>query len=331
MFPVFCSLLSADAVAALVSAQYQLDIASCQFWHRGNSDVYLLETAGLSQYFLKIYHYRQRNRENIGFELQLLSHLKDKGIPVSHPICTVAGNDTLEIEAPEGLRYASLFIRAPGNVAIGDLNPQQGYILGSTLARLHQSGQDFQSSYLRPPLDPRSILENSVSEIIPFLGDLRVDLHSIYHELLRQIPDLLEEAPYWTVCWGDPHSGNVHFSEDQSPTLFDFDQCGYGYRLFDIAKFWQVSLQSGLSSSIRSAFLSGYQSQQLLGNLEISSLNCFTRIAHIWSWSISLNIAKFHDACRLDSSFFIRKLQHLKRIADKELYPKISRQQRTAY
>ncbi|WLT40042.1 hypothetical protein NON20_10690 [Synechocystis sp. B12] len=27
--------------------------------------------------------------------------------------------------------------------------------------------------------------------------------------------------------------------------LFDFDQCGMGWRAFDIAKFLQVSMQSG--------------------------------------------------------------------------------------
>jgi len=323
VFPVFCSLLSIEAVAALVESQYQLEVTSCQFWHRGNSDVYLLETDHIS-YIFKIYHHHLRSRQDIGFELQLLTYLKDDNIPVSSPIYTTKGDDHLEIEAPEGLRYGSLFLRAPGTVALGDLNPQQSYILGAALARLHHSGASFQSSFSRPPLDLESILESSTLEITPYLcKEQQAELISTHHDLLNQISNFPKEAPYWTVCWGDPHSGNVHFTVDQSPTLFDFDQCGYGYRLFDIAKFWQVSLQSGLSSSIRSALLSGYQSQHLLSDLELSSLNYFTRIAHIWSWSISLSVAKCYDGCRLDSSFFTRRLQHLKRIASSELYPKL--------
>ena len=55
---------------------------------------------------------------------------------------------------------------------------------------------------------------------------------------------------------------NVHFTEDNQITLFDFDQCGYGWRVFDIAKFLQVSLSAGIKREIRDAFLAGYQQAQ---------------------------------------------------------------------
>jgi hypothetical protein len=45
LFPVVYSTLDAHALAALAFSNYPIDVSkSCQFWHRGLSDVYLLET-----------------------------------------------------------------------------------------------------------------------------------------------------------------------------------------------------------------------------------------------------------------------------------------------
>ena len=122
------------------------------------------------------------------------------------------------------------------------------------------------------------------------------------------------EEPYWGICWGDPHSGNVHFTEDNQMTLFDFDQCGYGWRAFDIGKFLQVSLQSGLSRKVRDAFLEGYQTIETLSQIELSSLQAFTQTAYIWSWAICLNTMKMHNYSRLDPFYFSHRLERLKRL-----------------
>ncbi len=325
MFPVFCSLLAPPAVAELISSKYHLRINRCQFWHRGLSDIYLLETES-ELYILKVYHCHWRKQEDIYFELEFLKFLKSNHIPVSDPLETPEGDFCISIEAPEGVRHAALFNYAPGAVAVGDLNPQQGHLLGVTLAKLHRCSHSFTPSYPRQPLNLEYILEQSLEDITPFLQERRKELQDfqdISKNLKKQILDLPAESPYWTVCWGDPHSGNIHFVSDEQLTLFDFDQCGYGYRLFDIAKFWQVTLQSGLSRSIRDSFLSGYQSLQSLPEFEFLYLKPLTQIAHIWAWSISLNAAKYYDYCRLDEYYFTKRLQHLKRIASDDLYPRL--------
>ncbi len=325
MFPVFCSLLAPPAVAELISSKYHLGIIRCQFWHRGLSDIYLLETEN-ELYILKVYHCHWRKQEDIYFELEFLKFLKSNHIPVSDPLETKEGEFCISIEAPEGIRQAALFNYAPGAVAVGDLNPQQGHLLGVTLAKLHRCSGSFRPSYPRQPLILEYILEQSLEDITPFLQERKKELQDfqdITNNLLKEIINLPAESPYWTVCWGDPHSGNIHFVSDEELTLFDFDQCGYGYRLFDIAKFWQVTLQSGLSRSIRDSFLSGYQSCQSIPEFEFLYLKPLTQIAHIWAWSISLNAAKYYDYCRLDEYYFTKRLQHLKRIGSNDLYPKL--------
>ena len=113
---------------------------------------------------------------------------------------------------------------------------------------------------------------------------------------------------------GDPHSGNAHFTPNGQLTLFDFDQCGYGWRAFDIAKFLQISLRTGISKQVREAFLNGYQGVWKLTDKEVASLQPLTQIAHLWVWAINLHTALYFDYSRLDDHYFSHRLAQLKQL-----------------
>jgi Ser/Thr protein kinase RdoA (MazF antagonist) len=317
VFPVIYSTLACQALVNLILPHYGIAMpVSCQFWHRGLSDVYLVETAKTS-YILRVSHHHWRSKTEIDFELELLDFLHQQEIPVAFPLKTQAGNLSVEINAPEGKRYAALFIYAPGSVALGDLNPTQSRLLGQTVAKLHQGAREFRSLAERQPLNLDYLLYWSLQQIAPFLQHRPQDLDYLVKaitEIEEQLQSLPSQAPYWGICWGDPHSGNVHFTSENQITLFDFDQCGYGWRVFDIAKFWQVALQTGLSRTVREAFVTGYQDCQKITEVEYSALKPLTQMAQIWAWAISLNSAKLHNYSRLDEHYFNQRLQQLKRV-----------------
>ena len=320
-FPVVYSLLAPQGIASLVLPHYALGMAdSCQFWHRGLSDIYLVKVEN-NPYILRVSHHHWRSQSEIGFELELLDFLHQQGIPVAHPLKTTQGKLFMEIDAPEGRRYAALFAYAPGSVALGDLSPTQSYLLGKIVAKLHRAGREFDSSFHRQPLTLNYLLDDSLAIIAPFLENRYPDLRELLAtvtQIKSQLRYLPTKSPYWGVCWGDPHSGNVHFTLDNQMTLFDFDQCGYGWRAFDLAKFWQVSLQTGLSNRIREAFLKGYQEVDKLTELELDRLQSFIQMAHIWSWAISLNAARHYDYSRLDKHYFTQRLEQLKRLQSQD-------------
>lgn len=321
MFPVIYSVLASSALISKVLNQYDIDpVTSCQFWHRGLSDVYLVETQ-TKQYILRVSHAHWRSRSEIDFELELLDFLHHHYIPVAYPLRTKTGQLVIPIQALEGQRYAALFIYAPGNVAIGDLNLTQSFSLGETVAKLHQIAQQFTTQAERQPLTLAYLLHDSFQAIAPFLHQRSADL-AYFTEVVDQLHQQLHrfpiEAPLWGVCWGDPHSGNVHFTPDQQLMLFDFDQCGYGWRIFEIAKFLQVALHSGLSAKVREAFISGYQTVAPLIEQEIASLQAFTQVAHIWAWAICLNNTRLYNYSRLDSSYFQSRIEHLKMLRSPE-------------
>lgn len=314
-FPVFYSLLAPEALISLVLPYYELGkVKSCQFWHRGLSDIYLVNIQEF-YYILRVSHHHWRSESEITFELELLDFLHRRQIPVTHPLKTRQGKLFFAIDAPEGKRYAALFPYAPGAVALGDLNLTQSRLLGETLARLHLAAQDFTCTAQRQPLDLDYLLDDSLAAIAPFLADRRTELAELLataEQIKQKLQQLPIAVPAWGICWGDPHSGNVHFTPDNCLTLFDFDQCGYGWRSFDIAKFGQVSLQTGLSCRVRSAFVEGYQGIAKLSSREIDCLPALTQAAHIWAWAISINTAQHYNYSRLDGHYFRQRLEQLK-------------------
>ncbi|MGL6344599.1 MAG: phosphotransferase, partial [Waterburya sp.] len=313
--------LSPQALIEGVLTRYELEtINQCLFWHRGLSDIYLINTVSQS-YILKVSHHHWRSQSDIQFELEFLDFLNQQNIPVANPLKTKDGKLFVTINAVEGDRYAALFPYAPGAIPQGDLNIEQSTILGQTLGILHQISLNFNNKTPRKPLDLKYLLDDSLAIITPYLRHRHNDLVYLTdtaNKIEQQLSCLEKTAPYWSVCWGDPHSGNVHFTPDNQITLFDFDQCGYGWRVFDLAKFLQVSLSAGINRQVRDAFFAGYQTVTELTEVEMLSLQALTQMAHIWTWAISINATVIHNWSRLDDFYVKKRLNQLKRLASKE-------------
>ena len=319
VFPAIYSTLSPEALIEKVLDRYEIGkINRCLFWNRGLSDIYLIEAQAQS-YILKISHHHWRSQSEIQFELEFLDFLHHHNIPVANPLQTKTRELFVTLHAVEGDRYAALFPYAPGEVPQGDLSLEQGKIMGQTLARIHQISLDFDTQTKRQPLDSDHLLDDSLKIIRPYLSNGDLDyLNTTIEQIKLHLASLEQTSPFWSVCWGDPHSGNVHFTADNQITLFDFDQCGYGWRIFDIAKFLQVSLSAGISRPVRDSFLIGYQNVQQLQSVEISSLQALTQMAHIWAWAISTKATTIHNWSRLDNYYINRRLHQLRRLSSPE-------------
>lgn len=321
IFPAIYSTLSPEALIEEVLDRYEIgSVDRCLFWNRGLSDIYLIEAQSQS-YILKISHHHWRSKSEIQFELEFLDFLHHQSIPVANPLTTKTEELFVTVRAVEGDRYAALFPYAPGEVPQGDLSLDQSKIMGQTLGKIHQVALEFDNQTQRQSLDTKHLLDDSLKVIRPYLGHHSSDLdylNTTIEHIKLQLTYLEKISPLWSVCWGDPHSGNVHFTTDNHITLFDFDQCGYGWRIFDIAKFLQVSLSAGISRPVRDGFLIGYQNVQKLKSVEISSLQALTQMAHIWAWAISTRATTIHNWSRLDSFYIKKRLHQLKRLGSPE-------------
>ena len=316
-FPVVYSTLAAGALQTEVLPQFGLvDVRKCYLWNRGLSDIYLVETA-TQPLILRVSHYHWRSQADIEFEMAWLAFLSQNELPIAYPLKTAAGEMVVTIAAPEGDRYASLFTYAPGGVPIGDLSPQQSYQVGEVLAKIHAVSADFDCPVSRQALTPDYLLDGAFADIVPFLqaqpGDVSY-LRDVVTDLKARFATMPRNFPYWVVCWGDPHSGNVHFTDTQALTLFDFDQCAYGWRIFELAKFLEIALRIGTIPKVRDAMFAGYQSVSPLEEFELELLQPMTQMAHLWVWWISLTAARLHNYSRLDTTYFRSRMERLKRL-----------------
>lgn len=292
---VIHSIPSGEALEQNVLCHYQLgNFQSCRLLKRGLNDTYLVETEQ-NRYILRAYRYGWRTKEEIDFELELLDFLHKSNLAVSYPIEKLIGGFTTAIAAPEGTRYTALFSYACGKAVDKKLNSEQSRKLGETVATIHEATNNFKSSFSRPELNNEDLLDASINAVAPLYKHRKTDIEYLYKQAEKLKSKLMalnlpKYPPFHGVCIGDIHSGNAPFTQLNQPTLFDFDQCGYGWRSFDIGKFINTSIAWKIDSKIISSFLDGYQTIRQISNIEVEAMPLFTKIAHLWVMGISASV-----------------------------------------
>lgn len=310
------SQLSSSSGLSLVAFHYDLpNLEYCSFYARGLHDNYLL-TAGIAKFVLRIYRNNWRSPEEIGFELAALKYLGDKGARVAFPITTRSGDLNFAIDSPEGKRSAALFHYAKGNAPGTNLSIKESELLGKSAATIHQLAEGFKTPYTRPILDVPYLLDGSINAIEPFLNqDALAYLKSIQPQLHHALPHLSKEQAQYGICIGDVNPTNFHIDKE-TITIFDFDQCGYGYRAFEIGKFISSIHSFKNKNDIANAFLKGYQQQRPLSSNELAAIPFFEMIAVIWVMSINANNADLIGLKWLEQPYWDRKLTILKELGD---------------
>jgi Ser/Thr protein kinase RdoA (MazF antagonist) len=294
--PVIHSIPSGEALIENVLCHYLIATPlSCGLYKRGLNDTYLVETQQ-DRYILRVYRRGWRTKQEIDFELELLAFLHEHNSPVAYAIARKDGGFTVELAAPEGTRYAAVFSYAPGKAVDEKLNTKQSRRLGEVLATLHEVTNNFKSHFSRPALNSKYLLDCSMDVIAPVFQHRHNDIDYLQTQI-KIIKSALTElklpssAPIYGICVGDVHSGNAHFTDTDEPTLFDFDQCGYSWRAFDIAKFINTALRWNIDSGVRQAFVEGYQAIRQLSEAELASIPLFIKVAHIWVMGINCAVA----------------------------------------
>lgn len=309
------SQLSAESARRFVASNYDsVDPLHCKFYVLGLHDNYLIEGRdGL--YVLRIYRNDWRNPEAIRFELDLLAYLHDRNAPVAWPILTTDGELAFRVESPEGERLAALFHYADGHAPEDEITTEQCDLLGRAVTRVHALSDTFSTKHQRPELDIYHLVDESIQTIWPFLdSDGTVYIDSLHKVLHRNWPGLPKEAGTFGVCIGDVNPKNFHVSRERNVTLFDFDQCGFGYRAFEIGKFASSLATHRQKRELVNAFLHGYQEGRCLSRVEYEAISYFELVAVLWVMSIHAKNADRIGYKYLEKPYWDRKLRVLREL-----------------
>jgi Ser/Thr protein kinase RdoA (MazF antagonist) len=271
-FPATETTLSALHLAQLLQERYDLDIqTSCKLLRTGMNHLYLV-TDGGDKYVLRIYTYNWRTKLEVSEELRLLRYLQSNGIPVSYPIPDRNGEFIQEIDALEGVRYAALLSYADGK-KVPKFNAQTSHTIGVTMAMIHKYTENFPIN--RITYDSKSLLVDSFRRTQSFFSP-RIDEMKYVAMLTEYLTEEYNKVNTKSLRTGVVHMDiwfdNMHFGNDDSITLFDFDFCGNGWLCLDIAYFlfqlYNTNLDEAEYKRKAEAFLSGYESIQQISDEE---------------------------------------------------------------
>jgi Ser/Thr protein kinase RdoA (MazF antagonist) len=234
-FPVVCSTLSATHLATFLQQQYRLGASvTCRLLRAAINHAYLV-MAGTEQYVFRVYSLNWRTGIEIAEEIRLLQLLKENNIPVAYAIPDLQGNYMQQIPAPEGMRLGVLFSYAKGEKQL-NIPDVLHYKIGEIMARMHQVTQSL--TIQRVQYDSRILLIDSFELMKQYISINTEEMQFMQRAqryLLRQYLNapshLLRKGVVHLDIWFD--NMNIHNNEDV--TIFDFDFCGNGWLLHDIA------------------------------------------------------------------------------------------------
>lgn len=281
------SQLSPKSARQWVTLQYNLPkIIDCKFYVLGLHDNYLIES-GDKKYILRVYRNDWRSEQEVQFELDLLAFIGEKNAPVATPLTTKLNRLSFSIDSPEGKRVAALFHYADGYAPVNDITMEQSALLGRAVANVHLISDVFETRLSRQVLDMSYLLDDSIVAIEPYI-DLESQryLKKLRSKLKKALVSLPKSTGVYGICIGDVNPTNFHINGSKDITLFDFDQCGYGYRSFEIGKFISSIHAKKTKHEISNAFVDGYQAVRQLSDEELFAIPYFEIVSIIWVMAI---------------------------------------------
>ena len=286
--PVESSLLTADGLTEFVLPDYGLPApVRCRLVSRGVNDTYRVDS-GTSTYYLRVAPHGWRTVQELEAEAALIDDLHRRGLRVVQPKRTRNGQATSRVAAPEGERFALLYSAADGE-DVREIDVAHSRAYGQLAAAMHDATDAADHRYARFHLDERLLLDEPLASIRADMVDGGKDL-AFLEEVAERIRPLIvalpRDPPLYGLCHGDLHPGNVRFDLAGQPTLFDFDFCGYGWRVYDLTIFlWNAFGErrpKGWRDSRWRAFLRGYREIRPLDPAALEALPLFLVAREIW-------------------------------------------------
>ena len=307
--------LSAEAILEQIAPHYALPPPrQCRLLAVGMHNNYLVDSAN-EKYIVRVYRRNSRSADAIQYELALLDHLHRHGCPVAYPVLTIAAEPSVTLRATDGKRIAVLFTCAPGSAPGRAIESRHSEALGQVIARIHHAADSFCTPHVRQVLDVDYLLDASIEAIRPYLTHAqRAAVQTTQRRIRDTLPVIPRQAPWFGPCTGDVNPRNVHVDDRGHITVFDFDQCGLGWRAFEIGKFFAALPSGPTTGAIRAAFLRGYESVRTLAPQEHRAIPPFIAMACLWVMALHVYNADLVGRLLADPGFWNRKLESLREL-----------------
>lgn len=220
----------------------------------------------------------------IASELTWLRALRaDTDLEVPEPLATRDGRDTATATAAGTTRVVSVLRWIDGRIFEASPRPVHLYRVGSAMATLHRHADSW-----RPPADFTRIRwdhEAFFGNVMVY-GDvpaadcwdlLPAELRARFERVSARMAPTMAAAGDVGLIHADLHLGNVVFAGSRMG-LIDFDDCGTGPRVYDLAvALWEMRGEPGYAE-FRDALIAGYATNRAI---EVSQLDDYIALRQV--------------------------------------------------
>lgn len=244
------------------------------------------------QYLLRVHRPTRHGRDvdsqtAITSELEWLVALRaDTSLAVPEPVRAVGGGLTTMATADgvDGSRVCSLLRWMKGRNHNHSARPVHLYRLGGLLAQLHDHADQWRvpDGFVRIRWDHEAYFGNTMVygnvaaadawKLLP--RNLQRDFAAVADEVGVVMQQLGQGPNVFGLIHADAHLDNVLF-EGQQARLIDFDDCGFGYRIYDVAvALWELRHRDDYPI-FNEAFVRGYTEHRPLPAEQMEHLDAF--------------------------------------------------------
>lgn len=227
-------------------------------------------------------------------ELWWCAELASRDLPVPAPVATCAGQ-VLKVLSNGRIASAVAWINGPalGKAGVPFAEPvpvqiDRHFRLGQLLRRLHHASDELvlPAWFTRPKWDADGLVGET-----PFWGRFWDHVHTNAAQraaLVAARDALRAELPRYTAAGGD--AGLIHadvlrenvLQSDAGLALIDFDDSGFGFRLYDLGTVLSQNQYEPARDDLRDALMAGYGTQ----DIEMVELFTMARILASVGWTM---------------------------------------------
>jgi Ser/Thr protein kinase RdoA (MazF antagonist) len=272
-----------ETLAQTALAHYGFTGASLTLLNDVNNAVYHVD-AGTERFMLRLHRPAHRSLAEIESERTWLSALcRDTDLCVPQPEGDIYTGRLEGVEVPV---YAALFHWIDGEQRLPyDFTREQIEQIGAFIARLHNHSAGFAppAGFTRPRRDWVGLFGNDAAPNDDFFTDEQQAIMAETGRQVRAVMDALDAQPeQFGLIHADLIAKNLLWKHDGICAI-DFDDCGPGYFLYDLAPMLWMSRDEPGYADLRTGLWTGYTSVRPQPQAHLAMLEALVAARHVAS------------------------------------------------
>ncbi len=272
-------------LAKIALQSFSIKVNLIQLVNYGENAAFKITAKNGDRFLLRIHRSDYHSIQGLKEELQWLKLLVKKGIPVPHPVSNKWGKDIVIVSHPRiGLRACDMFKWIDGRFLSKSISEADMFKIGVLLAKIQQAGHKTKCKHRQYWTSDGLVGANPKFGSIDGLPCLRkndqIKLTKIRKEILSKLKYYAKSYPQkMGLIHADLHFGNLLKAKGGQLAAIDFDDCGYGFYVYDLAiplvaleRHLQLYQQFHLYPLLKHALLAGYASLSKLTENDLAIL-----------------------------------------------------------